>query len=127
SRFANLRTATTHNRLATVRGSSPTLGAVPMKHARIPSATQQHADAWKARAFAALRADSSLSVRLARYNAAMARAREIEARANAAALQIRPAGGMWRVCQGDAVLAFAASYRAACQSLAALEAVGGVQ
>ena len=38
-----------------------------------------HAAAWKARAFAALRADSSLSVRLARYNAAMNRAREIEA------------------------------------------------
>lgn len=125
SRFANLRTAATHNRLATVRGSSnTTLGAVPMKHTRNSST---HAAAWKARAFAALRSDSSLSVRLARYNAAMARAREIEARANADALQIRPAGGMWRVCQGDAVLAFAASYRAACQSLAALEAVGGVQ
>lgn len=38
-----------------------------------------HAAAWKARAMAALRADSSLSVRLARYNAAMARARQIEA------------------------------------------------
>lgn len=92
-----------------------------MQTTRNPST---HAAAWKARAFAALRSDSSLSVRLARYNAAMARAREIEARANAGALQIRPAGGMWRVCQGDAVLAFAASYRAACQSLAALEAEG---
>lgn len=96
-----------------------------MQPTRNPSAS--HAAAWKARALAALRADCSLSVRLARYNAAMARAREIEARANAGALQIRPAGGMWRVCQGDAVLAFAASYRAACQSLAALEAAGGVQ
>ena len=38
-----------------------------------------HAAAFKARALAALRADSSLSVRLARYNAAMNRAREIEA------------------------------------------------
>ena len=100
------------------------LGAPPMQTTRNPST---HAAAWKARAFAALRSDSSLSVRLARYNAAMARAREIEARANAGALQIRPAGGMWRVCQGDAVLAFAASYRAACQRLAALEAVGGAQ
>ncbi|MNR35332.1 hypothetical protein D3C85_1531670 [compost metagenome] len=45
------------------------------KHALNPSA---HAAAWKARAFAALRADSSLSVRLARYNAAMARARALE-------------------------------------------------
>ena len=130
SRFANLRTAATHDRLATVRGSSnQTVGAPPMKHphALNPSALQQHAAAWKARALAALRADCSLSVRLARYNAAMARAREIEARASAGALQIRPAGGMWRVCQGDAVLAFAASYRAACQNLAALEAVGGAK
>lgn len=95
-----------------------------MQTTRNPST---HAAAWKARAFAALRSDSSLSVRLRRYNEAMARAREIEARANAGALQIRPAGGMWRVCQGDAVLAFAASYRAACQSLAALEAVGGAK
>jgi len=92
-----------------------------MQTTRNPST---HADAWKARAFAALRADSSLSVRLRRYNEAMARAREIEARASAGALQIRPVGGMWRVCQGDAVLAFAASYRAACQSLATLEAEG---
>jgi hypothetical protein len=53
-----------------------------MNHARNPSApvyTITHAAAWKARAFAALRADSSLSVRLARYDAAMARARELEA------------------------------------------------
>lgn len=48
-------------------------------HALNPSAIQQHAAALKARAFAALRADSSLSVRLARYNAAMAKARELEA------------------------------------------------
>lgn len=84
SRFANLRTAATHNRLATVRGSSKNkLGAPPMKHphALNPSALQQHAAALKARAFAALRADSSLSVRLARYNAAMAKARELEAQA----------------------------------------------
>ncbi|SFU07913.1 hypothetical protein [Pseudomonas marincola] len=48
-----------------------------MKHALNPSAS--HAQAWKARAMAALRADSSLSTRLARYNAAMARARQLEA------------------------------------------------
>ncbi len=76
-RFANLRTAATHNRLATVRGSSsPAKGATPMQHARNPSAS--HAAAWKARALAALRADCSLSVRLARYNAAMAKARALE-------------------------------------------------
>lgn len=50
-------------------------------HALIPSAIQQHAAALKARAFAALHADSSLSVRLARYNAAMTKARELEAQA----------------------------------------------
>ena len=38
-----------------------------------------HAAAFKARALAALRADSSLSVRLARYNTTMNRARELEA------------------------------------------------
>lgn len=47
-----------------------------MQTTRNPST---HAAAWKARAFAALRADSSLSVRLRRYNEAMSRARAIEA------------------------------------------------
>lgn len=62
-------------------GGSSHKGAVTMKHphALNPSAIQQHAAALKARAFAALHADSSLSVRLARYNAAMARARALEA------------------------------------------------
>lgn len=41
--------------------------------------SKSHASAWKARAFAALRADSSLSVRLRRYNEAMAKARDLEA------------------------------------------------
>ena len=75
SRFANPRTAATLNRLATIRGSSKTVGAPPMQTTRNPST---HAAAWKARAFAALRADSSLSVRLRRYNEAMARARSLE-------------------------------------------------
>ena len=47
-----------------------------MKHIRNLSAS--HADAWKARAIAALRGNSSLSVRLRRYNEAMARARSLE-------------------------------------------------
>ena len=47
-----------------------------MQTTRNPST---HAAAWKARALAALRADSSLAVRLARYNAAMAKARTLEA------------------------------------------------
>ncbi|WP_277372472.1 hypothetical protein [Pseudomonas sp. AA-38] len=49
-----------------------------MKHAINPSALQQHAAAWRARAIAALRGNSSLSVRLRRYNQAMARARALE-------------------------------------------------
>lgn len=65
SRFANLRTAATPNRLATVRGSSSTLGARPM-HALSPSKIR--AFAHRRLALAALRANSSLSVRLARYN-----------------------------------------------------------
>ncbi len=50
------------------------IGVSPM-HTRNPSA---HASAWKARALSALRSNSSLSVRLSRYNAAMARARALE-------------------------------------------------
>lgn len=42
-----------------------------------------HAAAWKARALSALRSNSSLSVRLARYNTAMARARALEAQGGA--------------------------------------------
>lgn len=60
-------------------GGSIKVGAVPMKHTPAPNPSASNAAAWKARAMAALRADSSLSVRLARYNAAMARARQIEA------------------------------------------------
>lgn len=75
SRSVNPRTAATLYRLTAISGSSTTHGAPPMKHTRNPST---HAAAWKARAFAALRADSSLSVRLRRYNEAMARARSLE-------------------------------------------------
>lgn len=75
SRSANPRTAATLIRFAANRGSSNTLGAPPMQTTRNLST---HAAAWKARAFAALRADSSLSVRLRRYNEAMARARQLE-------------------------------------------------
>lgn len=75
-RSANPRTAATLIRLAANGDSSPAKGAAPMQTTRNLST---HAASWKARAFAALRADSSLSVRLRRYNAAMARARAIEA------------------------------------------------
>lgn len=46
-------------------------------HAPNPSAKSRSA-AFRALALAALRADSSLSVRLGRYNAAMAKARALE-------------------------------------------------
>ncbi|VXC30003.1 conserved hypothetical protein [Pseudomonas sp. 8Z] len=47
-------------------------------HAPNPSAKNRSA-AFRALALAALRADSSLSVRLERYNAAMAKARALDA------------------------------------------------
>lgn len=50
-----------------------------MNHPNALNPSTSHAAAWKARAFAALHSNSSLSVRLARYNAAMARARSLEA------------------------------------------------
>ncbi len=53
-----------------------------MNHTPAVNPSASHAAAWKARAMAALRADSSLSVRLNRYNAAMVRARQIEAGVN---------------------------------------------
>lgn len=73
-RLTNPRTAATHS-FGHERGGSSAKGAVPMQTTRNPST---HAAAWKARAFAALRANSSLSVRLRRYNEAMARARSLE-------------------------------------------------
>lgn len=73
-RFPTPRTAATPARRK-AGGSSPTKGAATMQTTRNPS---PHAAAWKARALAALRADCSLSVRLARYNAAMAKARALE-------------------------------------------------
>jgi hypothetical protein len=83
SRFANLRTAATLDRLATIRGGSTKQGAVPMTTIPTPnpSALRDRAAAHRAMALAALRADSSLSVRLRRYNAAMTKARALEAEA----------------------------------------------
>lgn len=74
-RFTNLRTAATHS-LGNERGSSSAEGATPMKHALIPSAIR--AFAHRRMALSALRANSSLSVRLARYNSHMAIARTLE-------------------------------------------------
>lgn len=45
---------------------------------------RQRAQRYRAQALSALRADSSLSVRLARYNAAIAKARALEAQGGAA-------------------------------------------
>lgn len=53
--------------------------AMTSRHTLTLNPSKSHSAAWKARALAALRADSSLSVRLNRYNAAMARARDLEA------------------------------------------------
>lgn len=84
SRFANLRTAATLNCLATIRGSSnSTIGAPQMKnHAQNPSITNRIA-ALKSRAISALHANSSLKVRLNRYNSAMQKARALESQGGA--------------------------------------------
>jgi hypothetical protein len=79
-RFANLRTAATLFRLATNRGSSNDRGATPMT-AIIPSKIRAHAH--RRMALSALRANSSLSVRLKRYNDHMAKARALEVQGGA--------------------------------------------
>ncbi|MGF6591024.1 hypothetical protein [Pseudomonas sp. 2835] len=80
SRFTNLRTATTHS-LGNERGSSLiTLGASPM-HALNPSRIRAYAH--RRLALAALRANSSLSVRLARYNHHTEIARTLEVQGGA--------------------------------------------
>ena len=77
-RFANLRTAATYNRLATVRGSSYNeIGAPPM-HTLNPS--RLRAAAHRRIAFAALRADSSAATRLARYQHHITKARALESK-----------------------------------------------
>lgn len=82
AQFANLRTAVTQNRLATIHdGSSSQVGALPMQFSltQNPSVTSGKAAAHRAMAIAALHADSSLSVRLKRFNSHMAKARSLEA------------------------------------------------
>ena len=80
ARFLTPRTAVTMSREKDGGSSTTQVGAPPMQTTRNPST---HAAAWKARAFAALRADSSLSVRLARYNEAMSKARRLESQGGA--------------------------------------------
>ena len=76
SRSVNLRTAATLIRLTANRGSSSNQGASPMT-TLIPSKIR--AIAHRRMALSALRADSSLSVRLKRYNDHMAIVRSLEA------------------------------------------------
>lgn len=59
------------------------LGVVPVQDAIAVSVIRIRAAAHRAMAIAALHADSSLSVRLKRYNAAMAKARALEAQGGA--------------------------------------------
>lgn len=81
-RSANPRTAVTLPRLAASGDGSIDRGASPMRLPS-PSSSKSHAAAWRARALSALRSNSSLSVRLARYNVAMERARALEAQGGA--------------------------------------------
>jgi len=73
-----------HPSCASDVGSSSTIGAKPMKHthAQNPSVTNRIA-ALKSRAISALHANSSLKVRLNRYNAAMQKARALESQGGA--------------------------------------------
>ena len=74
SRSANPRTAATPIRLAANGDSSPTQGATPMQQLR-----NLRAAAHRRMAIAALRADSSLRTRLARYQHHITKARALEA------------------------------------------------
>ena len=76
SRSANPRTAATLIRFAAKGSGSSTIGATPMT-TLIPSKIR--AIAHRRMALSALRADSSLSVRLKRYNDHMAIVRSLEA------------------------------------------------
>lgn len=74
-RSTNLRTAATHS-FGRERGSSQIDTGAPPMHALIPPAIR--AFAHRRMALSALRANSSLSIRLARYNSHMAIARTLE-------------------------------------------------
>lgn len=80
-----------------------------MNHARNPSTSPAHAAAFRAIALAALRADSSLSVRLARYNAAMAKARALEVQEVARLLVYRQPGG-WPTNRESSFTCYRPSY-----------------
>ncbi len=96
SRFANLRTATPINCLATAGDGSTKLGDLPMASLRLPNLITRslsgRAAAHRAMAKAALFADSSTRTRLNRYNHHIAKAQQLEARLADTAK--RSAGGM---------------------------------
>lgn len=78
-RSANPRTATTIRLAANCGSSESHKGATPMKLSLpLTFALRKRISAHKAMALAALNADSSLSVRLNRYNHHMSKARELE-------------------------------------------------
>ncbi|WP_340675696.1 hypothetical protein [Paraperlucidibaca sp.] len=80
-RSANSRTVTTSTCLAASRGDSNNLGVSLMQNttqgASAPTSLLRKITAHRRMAFAALRADSSTSVRLARYNQHMSKARAL--------------------------------------------------
>lgn len=106
-----------------------------------PIASNRDASRYRAQALRALHADSSLSVRLKRYNRAITKARAIEAATPGApipptnirsirptrrpAVQIINRGNMWHILQNGHIRAFAATYAAA-QRKADLLAGGAV-
>ncbi|SEO32765.1 hypothetical protein SAMN04490369_10717 [Vreelandella aquamarina] len=96
SRFANLRTATPINCLATVGDGSTKLGDLPMASLSLPNLITRNfssrAAAHRAMAKAALFADSSARTRLKRYNHHIEKAEALEARALETAK--RSAGGV---------------------------------
>lgn len=90
--------------------------------------SKNRAARYRALAYSALHADSSLAVRLKRYNANMAKARALEAANPAQPVPVAPCpavsgnpdhiqiiqrGNFWHILQGGITRAFAASYRAA--------------
>ncbi len=105
-----------------------------MKHdpALNPSALRERASAHRAMAIAALRADSSLSNRLRRYNAAMSKARalEVEAARLGNIVTSDPSAALAWLQSGRPIRIDAANLRDHlhhARALAALEVGGGVQ
>lgn len=127
--LAHPRTAAAHHVQVMATAPKLKLEHHPMKQdpARNPSALRNRAAAHRAMALTALRADSSLSVRLARYNAAMAKARALEAEAERQQTRSPHTALAW-LKAGKSVHIDAVNLRdnlRHVRALAALEAVGG--